>query len=298
MGDRWGDYGGGRGGGGKGGKGGKGGAADGPAERINSAFVIQDNWKEPEPGSRVCFEFQRTGKCNREGCRFEHRREGENNGEQQGAQARAEWAAKAQVRRNADGSIELVDSGPPAKTEESYLTAAGTQMSLDDAKKILEAAKGLKKKKRKKDRNDKEDRKRRKKEKKEKHKKKKEKDKRKEEKKRKKKKKNHNSSDSASSGSSDSSDSGESDKEDGAPENPKDNELPPDDFDVPKITAEDDYFAKNHEFSAWLRQEHDVFFTELLSDRARELFKTFVEEWNARRLTLKFYKGITVQGRR
>ncbi|KAK3273834.1 hypothetical protein CYMTET_17948 [Cymbomonas tetramitiformis] len=167
------------------------------------------------------------------------------------------------------------------------------------AKKILEAAKGLKKKKRKKDRNDKEDRKRRKKEKKEKHKKKKEKDKRKEEKKRKKKKKNHNSSDSASSGSSDSSDSGESDKEDGAPaENPKDNELPPDDFDVPKITAEDDYFAKNHEFSAWLRQEHDVFFTELLSDRARELFKTFVEEWNARRLTLKFYKGITVQGRR
>eukprot|EP00854_Cymbomonas_tetramitiformis_P007600 gene7600-9051_t len=170
-----------------------------------------------------------------------------------------EDCAQAQVRRNADGSIELVDSGPPAKTEESYLTAAGTQMSLDDAKKILEAAKGLKKKKRKKDRNDKEDRKRRKKEKKEKHKKKKEKDKRKEEKKRKKKKKNHNSSDSASSGSSDSSDSGESDKEDGAPaENPKDNELPPDDFDVPKITAEDDYFAKNHEFSAWLRQEHDV----------------------------------------
>lgn len=299
MGDRWGDYGGGR-GGGKGSKGGKGGAADGPAERINSAFVIQDNWKEPESGNRICYEFQRTGKCTREGCRFEHRRESESNREQQGAQARAEWAAKAQVRRNADGSIELVDSGPPAKREESYSTAAGIQMSLNDAKKILEAAQGLKKKKkRKKDRNDNEDRKRRKKEKKAKHKKKKGKEKRKEEKKRKTKKRSHNSSESDSSGSSDSSDSGESDKEDGTPaENLKDNEPPPADFDVPKITVEDDYFAKNHEFSAWLRQEHNVFFTELLSDRARELFKTFVEEWNARRLPLKFYKGITVQGRR
>ena len=62
--------------------------------------------------------------------------------------------------------------------------------------------------------------------------------------------------------------------------------------------AEDDYFLKNHEFAAWLKHAQGVFFTDLLAEDARKLFKDFVVEWNARRLPAKLYEGVTVAGRR
>jgi len=40
------------------------------------------------------------------------------------------------------------------------------------------------------------------------------------------------------------------------------------------------------------------FFTELLSEDTRMLFEEFKEEWNAAKLPMRYYKGITVQGRR
>ena len=74
-------------------------------------------------------------------------------------------------------------------------------------------------------------------------------------------------------------------------------EPPGKDFDVDPI-SEDDYFMKNHEFAAWLKHVHGVYFTDLLAEKARTLFKDFVEEWNGRRLPRSVYEGVTVTGRR
>ena len=61
---------------------------------------------------------------------------------------------------------------------------------------------------------------------------------------------------------------------------------------------EDDYYLKNHEFAAWLKHTRKVYFTDLLAQDAREAFKGFITEWNARRLPAKLYEGISVAGRR
>jgi hypothetical protein len=60
----------------------------------------------------------------------------------------------------------------------------------------------------------------------------------------------------------------------------------------------DDYFLKNHEFSTWLKATHNKNFTDYLAEDARMLFEEFKEEWNAGRLKLKLYKGVTVHGLR
>ena len=67
----------------------------------------------------------------------------------------------------------------------------------------------------------------------------------------------------------------------------------------PEPISEDDYFMKNHEFATWLKHVHKTYFTDLLAEKARALFKDFVERWNGGALPRSFYvDGVTVTGRR
>ncbi|RDX70562.1 hypothetical protein CR513_50179 [Mucuna pruriens] len=56
--------------------------------------------------------------------------------------------------------------------------------------------------------------------------------------------------------------------------------------------SKDDYFAKNNEFATWLKEEKNVFFSDLLSESARELFSDFVKAWNKGKLDSHYYEGI------
>ncbi|KAJ4829890.1 hypothetical protein Tsubulata_013152, partial [Turnera subulata] len=40
------------------------------------------------------------------------------------------------------------------------------------------------------------------------------------------------------------------------------------------------YFSKNNEFAAWLKEETKLFFSDLSSEHARELFSDFIKDWN------------------
>ncbi|KAL0443146.1 UNVERIFIED_CONTAM: Style cell-cycle inhibitor 1-A [Sesamum latifolium] len=57
--------------------------------------------------------------------------------------------------------------------------------------------------------------------------------------------------------------------------------------------SKDDYFSKSNEFAVWLKEERNVFFSDLSSDSARSLFSEFVSEWNNQELESKYYEGIT-----
>ncbi|XP_047336555.1 style cell-cycle inhibitor 1-B [Impatiens glandulifera] len=59
-----------------------------------------------------------------------------------------------------------------------------------------------------------------------------------------------------------------------------------------KEISPDDYFLRNNEFSTWLKEEKDIFFSDLSSERARELFLKFVKDWNRQKLEPRFYEGI------
>ncbi|GMN56493.1 hypothetical protein TIFTF001_025618 [Ficus carica] len=56
--------------------------------------------------------------------------------------------------------------------------------------------------------------------------------------------------------------------------------------------SNDDYFLKNNEFATWLKEEKRVFFSDLSSESAREMFTDFVEAWNDQTLESKYYEGI------
>lgn len=60
----------------------------------------------------------------------------------------------------------------------------------------------------------------------------------------------------------------------------------------PKVLTEEDYYEKNKEFSAWLKQEHELYFSNLSADDARRLFMDFVQAWNSGKLSEKLYSGI------
>jgi hypothetical protein len=47
-----------------------------------------------------------------------------------------------------------------------------------------------------------------------------------------------------------------------------------------------------------VKHARGVFFTDLLAEETRSLFKDFVVEWNARRLPARLYEGVTLAGRR
>lgn len=56
--------------------------------------------------------------------------------------------------------------------------------------------------------------------------------------------------------------------------------------------SSDDYFSKNNEFSTWLKEEKNVFFSDLSSESSRELFSDFIKVWNAQKLESRYYEGI------
>ncbi|XP_073002400.1 uncharacterized protein [Typha latifolia] len=56
--------------------------------------------------------------------------------------------------------------------------------------------------------------------------------------------------------------------------------------------SKDDYFSKNNEFATWLKEEKGIYFSDLSSESARDLFSSFVKEWNNRKLQSQYYKGI------
>ncbi|XP_058097115.1 style cell-cycle inhibitor 1-A [Magnolia sinica] len=60
-----------------------------------------------------------------------------------------------------------------------------------------------------------------------------------------------------------------------------------------KELSNDDYFAKNNEFSTWLKEEKGLFFSDLSSEDARKLFSGFVKDWNSQKLQSHYYEGIT-----
>lgn len=57
--------------------------------------------------------------------------------------------------------------------------------------------------------------------------------------------------------------------------------------------SSDDYFSKNNEFALWLKEEREIFFNDLSSEAARDLFSEFVSEWNNKELEPRYYEGIT-----
>ncbi|XP_058722809.1 style cell-cycle inhibitor 1-A-like [Vicia villosa] len=61
--------------------------------------------------------------------------------------------------------------------------------------------------------------------------------------------------------------------------------------------SSDDYFAKNNEFATWLKEEKNLFFSDLSSESARELFAEFVKAWNRGKLESNYYEGIATAPR-
>ncbi|KAL6975048.1 hypothetical protein U1Q18_023843 [Sarracenia purpurea var. burkii] len=59
-----------------------------------------------------------------------------------------------------------------------------------------------------------------------------------------------------------------------------------------QVLTADDYFSKNNEFATWLKEEKKVFFSDLSSESARDLFLQFIEEWNSQKLESRYYEGI------
>lgn len=56
--------------------------------------------------------------------------------------------------------------------------------------------------------------------------------------------------------------------------------------------SDEDYFAKNIEFAMWLKEAKGLFFSNLSSEETHKLFGSFVEIWNAGKLSAKYYQGI------
>jgi hypothetical protein len=185
----------------------------------------------------------------------------------------------------------------------------GAGMSLEEAKAVLERA-GVGKKDSKSSKKEKKERKEKKKSKKSK---KEKKDGKKKDKKRKRDRRSDSDSDSDSDSGSDDDggrrwksgvDSGKAPAKGKDKKSKKDSSSsawgpPPGPDFKPEPISEDDYFMKNHEFAAWLKHVHKTYFTDLLAEKARALFKDFVERWNKSELPRSFYvDGVTVTGRR
>ncbi|KAJ9673058.1 hypothetical protein PVL29_026369 [Vitis rotundifolia] len=56
--------------------------------------------------------------------------------------------------------------------------------------------------------------------------------------------------------------------------------------------SNDDYFSKNNEFAAWLKEKRKIYFADLSTESARELFTEFVKDWNKQKLESRYYEGI------
>jgi hypothetical protein len=60
-----------------------------------------------------------------------------------------------------------------------------------------------------------------------------------------------------------------------------------------KELSEEDYFSKNNEFATWLKEEKNIFFSDLSSESARDLFSGFIKKWNSGKLKKQYYEGIS-----
>ncbi|XP_020586355.1 protein PXR1 [Phalaenopsis equestris] len=58
-----------------------------------------------------------------------------------------------------------------------------------------------------------------------------------------------------------------------------------------KEISDQDYFSKNNEFSTWLK-ERGIYFSDLSSEEARDLFSSFIKAWNKQKLQPWYYDGI------
>ncbi|CAM8877077.1 unnamed protein product [Rhodiola kirilowii] len=65
---------------------------------------------------------------------------------------------------------------------------------------------------------------------------------------------------------------------------------------IQELTKED-YFSKNNEFATWLKEERKIYFSDLSTDSARELFLEFVKKWNKHKLKPQYYEGISTAPR-
>ncbi|KAI3956002.1 hypothetical protein MKW92_001083 [Papaver armeniacum] len=61
--------------------------------------------------------------------------------------------------------------------------------------------------------------------------------------------------------------------------------------------SKEDYFAKNNEFSTWLKEEKRKFFSDLSSEASHDLFLDFIKVWNKGKLEERYYKGISTAPR-
>ncbi|KIK71520.1 hypothetical protein GYMLUDRAFT_33711 [Collybiopsis luxurians FD-317 M1] len=59
-----------------------------------------------------------------------------------------------------------------------------------------------------------------------------------------------------------------------------------------KPLSEDDYFKKNDEFRAWLKEEKGKYLDELSGEKSRSYFRKFVKQWNRGKLSKSLYAGI------
>ncbi|KAH0453570.1 hypothetical protein IEQ34_017894 [Dendrobium chrysotoxum] len=59
-----------------------------------------------------------------------------------------------------------------------------------------------------------------------------------------------------------------------------------------KELSDEDYFSKNNEFSTWLKEERGIYFSDLSSEAARDLFSSFIKAWNKQKLQPWYYEGI------
>eukprot|EP00898_Chlorokybus_atmophyticus_P001779 jgi/Chlat1/2601/Chrsp178S00153 len=60
-----------------------------------------------------------------------------------------------------------------------------------------------------------------------------------------------------------------------------------------ELITDDDYFVKNLEFSTWLKEYKQMFFTDLTSEQTHEHFRSFVNDWNRGKLPSKYYAGMS-----
>jgi hypothetical protein len=66
---------------------------------------------------------------------------------------------------------------------------------------------------------------------------------------------------------------------------------------IDSISSES-YFERNPEFAAWLRDERDMYFSDLPTAEARGLFEEFILAWNGRQLKRRYYQGISASDAR
>ncbi|KAG9009373.1 hypothetical protein FRB90_008386 [Tulasnella sp. 427] len=67
-------------------------------------------------------------------------------------------------------------------------------------------------------------------------------------------------------------------------------------FGADALDPDQDYFMKQTEFRAWLREEKGKYVDELSGEKSRSYFRKFTKRWNSGRLDAKFYNASLTGG--